>query len=1331
MKHLYISRIRVVVACACALLTSAYSISAAPSSRPGWGSTPYNGGVTFRVWAPNATTVTSAGSFNNWSTTANPLFSEGGGVWSVDVPGAVTNQDYKYYINGSLSKKDPRSRKQVNSASYSIIYNTTNFNWSADTFSSTNVPLSDAVVYELHIGSFNRPGGPVGTFLTATNRLPYLKQLGVSVVEVMPINEFPGDFSWGYNPSDLFAVESAHGGPDAFKTFVKACHQFGIAVLVDVIHNHYGPSDLDLWQFDGSYVSQGGTNYGGIYFYQQAGPCCTTWGPRPNYGTQQVRNFIQDSFTMWLGEYHLDGFRWDSPGSMIYYNGGSLADGTSLIQQISSMIHTAYVGKINIGEDQGWLSGTSGFDSTWANYVFQGNIVPQLTTSNDAARNIPAINTAVNLNNNGAGAGGWGNVLYMESHDSAGDLNAQYGANRLPVRIDGSNPTGYYARKRSTLGAAITLTTPGIPMILQGQEMLTTDLFSASTPITWSRTNTYGGIVSLYTDLIRLRRNLDGRTSGLKGANVSTMWQDNTNKLIAYRRWDTGASGDDVIVICNFSNTAWPSNSVPNFPKTGVWYTQLNSDWTKYSSDYGNYGSISTTVSVSTATISIAPYSVLILSQQVPGAPSTPQNLTASNAGTNQISLVWNGSGGATGYLVKRGGTPIASTSSTNYLDSGLGVAAQYCYTVAATNNTGGVSADSAQACATSVPATGSTNLLAYWTFDEGSGTIAYDSSGNINTGAVSGPSWNWTGGMFGSAINFGGQDQVAVSNSASLNPVNGITVSALVNPDNWSNSPRLLEKGSSNNQYALFVNPSGQLAFALYGVANGTLVTSPPSVGNWHHIAGTYDGSLISLYVDGQIVTQQTASGQMPLTIDPLAIGFRPGASLSYRFNGIIDDVRIYGSALTSNQIAQLYVPNTPANLTATAITNQINLAWSASSTAASYVVKRGGTPITTTVATNYTDSGLVVGAQYCYTVAATNFFGISPDSGQVCATIPLYTSTTNLLAYWTLNEGSGTIAHDSSGNGNTGTVSGSGSWYWTDGMIGSALYFGAPSQVAVPNSASLNPVQGMTVSAWVNADYWSNNQRILEKGTSNNQYAMFINPSGQLVFAVYGVTGGTAVTTPPSEMAWHHVAGTYDGSLISLYVDGQIVTQQIANGQMPITADPLAIGFRPGANIFYYFNGIIDDVRIYGSALSAAGITQVYNADSVGDGIANWWRLQYFSSSSATDSTSCATCDADGTGQNNLFKYVAGLNPFDPTAVFTLQIAAVTNASSQVNLTFSPVVSARTYAAQSATSPVGGSYSNLTSIVGPQTNGNQVTITDTNPVGPQKFYRIKITYP
>jgi 1,4-alpha-glucan branching enzyme len=1006
-------------------------------------------GTTFRVWAPNATAMHVEGTWNGFSTSATPLFSEGNGNWSADVPGALNGHSYQYFISNStvstnVTKQDPRSRRVSNSAGNSIIYNTTNFNWAGDNF--TTAGLSNTVIYELCIGSFNDPNSPgnAGTFFDATNRLAFLKQLGVNAVEVMPINEFPGDFSWGYNPADIFSVESAYGGPDAFKSFVQTAHKLGIAVLLDVVHNHWGGNSAgngygDLyhstWQFDGS--SSGG--FGGIYFYQDS--CrgfAQTWGPRPNFDTPQVYQFIKDNIAMWMSECHVDGFRWDSVGEIEgdYPCGDTLSQGIALIADASGLIHSQPGGKINIGEDNpNNQTGANGFDASWNGNAFFNNVMPQLTASSDASRNMSAINSAVHL-------GVWNNVVFTEDHDQCGDGNGS-GAQRMPVRINSGAPTGYFARKRSELGAAIALTTSEIPMLLQGQEMLTTSQFGAVIPITWPSTNTWSTVVSLYTDLIRLRRNLDGRSSGLLGTQTSTILQDATSKLIAYRRWNTGNVGDDVIVICNFGNTNWPAYNVSGFPHTGIWYTQLNSDFTKYGTDYANYGSLSTTVAVNTATISIAPYSVLIMSQNVPGAPPTPQNLQAITVNTNQINLAWVASGGATGYIVKRAGNPIATTATNFYPDTGLAVGTTYCYTVAATNNLGGTSGDSGSACAITLPATSATNLLAYWTFDEGTGSTANDYSGNTNTGTV---------------------------------------------------------------------------------------------------------------------------------------------------------------------------------------------------------VLGGGG---------------------------------------------------------------------------------------WTSGIINGALSFdGESTQVSVTNAASLNPVQNITISAWVNASFWFNTPRIIEKGKTDNQYALFINGSGSLEFLLTGVTGGNLSITPPSAGVWHHVAGTYDGSLISLYIDGQLAAQQSASGPLAITTDPLAIGDKPSGSVLTSFAGTIDDVRIYGSAFSPYQVAQVYDTDSVGDGIANWWRLQYFGSSSTTGATTCGTCDFDGTGQNNLFKYVAGLNPTDPTSIFSLQIASDTNQVAQ-DLLFTPLGSGCTYMPQFSTDLVNGVWLPLPSYSGPFTNGNQVMIVDTNALSPQEFYRIDISRP
>src|SRR5581483_11550792 len=140
--------------------------------------------------------------------------------------------------------------------------------------------------------------------------------------------------------------------------------------------------------------------------------------------------------------------------------------------------------------------------------------------------------------------------------------------------------------------------------------------FSSGRPVDWSKTNTFSNIVRFYHDLIRLRRNLDGDTLGLKGDKCSFLQVDNSNKLVAYRRWQSSTTNQDVVVIANFANTTWTNYVLP-FPEAGNWYLHLNSDSTNYGSDYGNVGSTVVTASGSSphGTISIGPYSVLILSQ--------------------------------------------------------------------------------------------------------------------------------------------------------------------------------------------------------------------------------------------------------------------------------------------------------------------------------------------------------------------------------------------------------------------------------------------------------------------------------------------------------------------------------------------------------------------------------------------------------------------------------------------------------------------------------------------------------------------------------------------
>ncbi len=628
-----LDRFGIVVLIACGL-----ACSRAQSSRPGMGSIPYSGpsgtGVTFRVWAPNATTVSVPGTFNGWNSTANPLVKEGAsGLWSADVSAARPGHEYKYVINGSSWWKDPRSRK-VTSSGYnssganSIVYDPAAFDWAGDT--RLDVDPSNLVIYELHVGAFYDPtpsyGGP-GKFINAIQKLDHLAALGVNAVELMPIAEFPTDNSWGYNPADLYAVEnSGYGGPEGLKSFVRAAHARGIRVLLDVVHNHWGPTDLELYGFDTGPANR-------FYVYTNSGICCTPWGDRPNYANEGVRSFIIDNFRMWLDEYHVDGFRWDAVGAMRHYNPGyvSIPEADSLIQYINQNV--IYPNAISIAEDDAY--GMS-FDGEWA-HGFASTLTNEVTKVNDADRDMNAVSAVI-------GGSGFFRVLFTETHDLVGDLNGASNQ-RLPKRIDSGTPDSYWARKRSMLASSATLTAPGMPMLFMGQELLEVAQFGSSQPLDWSRTNTYAGVLRCYRDLVQLRRNLDGASRGLTGPNLTwhAVRNDAPWKLLAFHRWGAGAD-DQVMVILNFTATPIPSYWINTWPADGTWYVNFNSDSTYYGADFGNYGSHQVTVSGGRGEIAIGPYSVLVLSRQnLATAQNTPLQFTSFRQIGGNLELQWTG----------------------------------------------------------------------------------------------------------------------------------------------------------------------------------------------------------------------------------------------------------------------------------------------------------------------------------------------------------------------------------------------------------------------------------------------------------------------------------------------------------------------------------------------------------------------------------------------------------------------------------------------------------------------------------------------------------------
>jgi 1,4-alpha-glucan branching enzyme len=598
------------------------------TTHPDMGAIPGAKGVTFRVWAPHAEKVYVTGTFNDWSKTSAPLVNEQNGYWSTDVSEAKVGDEYRYLIHTPadwklppLSRIDPYARKVTSSIGNGIIYDPEAFDWGDAAFHMATG--NELVIYEMHVGTFNvKEEGQPGTLDSAIEKLPYLNNLGINAVEVMPVAEFAGDFSWGYNPAHPFAVAGIYGGPDALKRFVKAAHEHGIAVIMDVVYNHLGPSDLDLWQFDGWSENE----KGGIYFYNDR-RSQTPWGEtRPDYGRDEVRQYLRDNALMWFGEYHADGLRWDMIAYIKSIDGNDdnpandLPEGWSLMQWINVEIAQRFPGKISIGEsmkNNPWVikdvgAGGAGFNAQW-DAAFVHPVREAVITRDDTSRDLGAVSGAIEHRYD---LDVFRRIIYTESHDEVAN-----GRSRVPEEIWPGKVDSWFSKKRSTLGGALVLTSPGIPMIFEGQELLEDRWFQDKNPIDWSRAEDQHGILGMYRDLISHRRNLSGVTRGLCGQNVHIYHFNDGAKLLAFHRWDKGGPTDSVVVVVNMTNQNRDGYRI-GFPQAGLWKTRFNSDSYNYGPNFHNHP----TPDVEThgegadglpcsAEIGIGPYTVVIFSQ--------------------------------------------------------------------------------------------------------------------------------------------------------------------------------------------------------------------------------------------------------------------------------------------------------------------------------------------------------------------------------------------------------------------------------------------------------------------------------------------------------------------------------------------------------------------------------------------------------------------------------------------------------------------------------------------------------------------------------------------
>jgi 1,4-alpha-glucan branching enzyme len=332
------------------------------------------------------------------------------------------------------------------------------------------------------------------------------------------------------------------------RRLVGACHSRGIAVIVDVVYNHLGPSDLDLWRFDGWGEGDGG----GIYFYNDE-RAATPWGAtRPDFGRPEVCDFLIGNARMWFEEYGVDGLRLDSTINIRNISGSGdagrdLGAGRDFLRQLNDTIHAEYPYAVMIAEDllddpsltAATDEGGLGFDLQWA-AGFVHPVREALTALEDQHRDIDRVVAAL--------AGGddrHRRVVYTESHDEVAN-----GSTRVPAEIDAESPDSLHAFRRSVLGAVLMMAAPGVPMLFQGQEWSDDDWFHDDKPVDWSLPDRRQGSVALWRDLIRLRTS-DLRTGGLRGDQFDVSVQ---GSAVIVRRWGLGGPDTATVVAVNLAH---------------------------------------------------------------------------------------------------------------------------------------------------------------------------------------------------------------------------------------------------------------------------------------------------------------------------------------------------------------------------------------------------------------------------------------------------------------------------------------------------------------------------------------------------------------------------------------------------------------------------------------------------------------------------------------------------------------------------------------------------------------------------------------------------------
>jgi hypothetical protein len=520
---------------------------------------------------------------------------------------------------------------------------------------------------------------------------------------------------------------------------------------------------------------------------------------------------------------------------------------------------------------------------------------------------------------------------------------------------------------------------------------------------------------------------------------------------------------------------------------------------------------------------------------------------------------------------------------------------------------------------------------VGYWPMEEGSGTSIVDASGHGNHGSVLGGA-TWAPGQIGLALILDGVDDHAqVPNSATLDITSQITLATWVRPQQVG-TQYLVKKAiqGATGGYELSLSSTGKAFFRLNQVPSGdtyrlnSLTSYPIDGTTWMHLAATYDGATLRLYVNG--VQEASAAAAITIVSNTLSLGIGAQSNGTSIFRGAMDDVRVYATALSAAEIQALANPGLP---TVTVLspnggeefaqgTTQ-NITWSASDdvgvTAIDLEYSTNGGSSWIAIASGLSNSG-----SYPWTVpnVATSQGRVRATAHDASANIAIDISDANFaivdvsgpVGWWPFNEGSGTTVFDVSGLGNHGTTFGGATW--TAGLNSYALDLdGTDDYALVPDHSTLDLTSGITMATWIRPEVVGT-QYLIKKAVMNaaggDGYELSLSgvAPGKPFVRFNQVANGNLYRLdatqpyPTNGTTWMHVAATYDGATIKLYINGALDSSQVA--VFAIAQNSLALGLGAQSDGASVYRGAMDEARLYGRALSAAEISVIANMPPVG---------------------------------------------------------------------------------------------------------------------------------